>query len=366
MPVKNVTLYYREGSSDKVYAVQLEGSDQEGYVVNFQNGKRGSNLRPGTKTAAALPYAEALKIYEKTVSEKLKNGYSPGEDGSAFQATDLEERFTGIVPQLLNEIDPSQVTELIADPAWVAQEKFNGWRSMADIDAASQVTGINRKGLAVALPLPLAQVLSTYSSTTTDGERISDTLYLFDLLMLRGQDLRALPYAKRLEHMESLRSEVGDEHPNLHIVRTAYTSEDKQALLERVRREKGEGIVFKRLDAAYSAGRPASGGTQLKYPFRAQATVYVVAHTKGKRSVEVAVRDDQGQEVRIGKVTISPNFPIPALGELVEVRYLYAHKGGSLFQPTYLGPRDDVDLAACTLRQLKFKPDTDSESEEDS
>ena len=47
--------------------------------------------------------------------------------------------------------------------------------------------------------------------------------------------------------------------------------------------------------------------------------------------------------------------PIPAAGAIIEVRYLYAYPGGSLYQPVYLCRRDDVALSACTLAQLKYK-----------
>jgi bifunctional non-homologous end joining protein LigD len=248
----------------------------------------------------------------------------------------------------------------------VAQEKHDGWRSMASIDEQAQVTGINRKGLAVSLPLPIAQALGGLPRSVTDAERVGDVLHVFDLLEFLGRDLREQHYLVRLEYLERLREELGSAHPSIRVVSTARTAEEKRTLLERVRKEKGEGLVFKRLDAVYHPGRPASGGPQLKYPFRARASVYVVAHTKGKRSVEVAVRDEQGQEVRIGKVTIPANYDIPSVGEIVEVRYLYAYKGGSLFQPNYLGPRNDVDLSACTVKQLKFKSEGQSEpSEED-
>ena len=40
----------------------------------------------------------------------------------------------------------------------------------------------------------------------------------------------------------------------------------------------------------------------------------------------------------------------------MEVRYLYAMPGsGSLFQPVYLGARDDITAAECTRDQLKFR-----------
>ena len=49
---------------------------------------------------------------------------------------------------------------------------------------------------------------------------------------------------------------------------------------------------------------------------------------------------------------------MPAAGEVVEARYLYANRGGSLYQPVYLGRRDDVAAAECRLGQLKLKANT--------
>lgn len=65
----------------------------------------------------------------------------------------------------------------------------------------------------------------------------------------------------------------------------------------------------------------------------------------------------------VGNVTIAPNQPIPKAGAVVEVRYLYSYPGGSLFQPVCLGLRDNVDPAACTIDQLKYR--AGSEDEED-
>ena len=46
----------------------------------------------------------------------------------------------------------------------------------------------------------------------------------------------------------------------------------------------------------------------------------------------------------------------PAGRAVVEVRYLYAFAGsGHLYQPVYLGARDDLDATDCLASQLKFK-----------
>ena len=45
---QRITLYYREGSSDKVYEAIIEPQG-EGFVVNFAYGRRGSTMSTGTK-----------------------------------------------------------------------------------------------------------------------------------------------------------------------------------------------------------------------------------------------------------------------------------------------------------------------------
>jgi hypothetical protein len=104
-----------------------------------------------------------------------------------------------------------------------------------------------------------------------------------------------------------------------------------------------EGIVFKRRDAAYVPGRPASGGDQLKLKFTATASAIVAGADGSRRSVKLELLDGP-RRVGVGNVTIPANHPIPAVNQIVEVRYLYAYPGGSLYQPVYLGKRDDVGV----------------------
>lgn len=73
------TLYFQEGTSDKVYQVFLEPWMEE-WAVNYKNGKRGSSLVTGTKTEDAVSYEEAKVIYDKLIAEKIKKGYKPGDD----------------------------------------------------------------------------------------------------------------------------------------------------------------------------------------------------------------------------------------------------------------------------------------------
>jgi len=252
-----VTLYYREGSSDKVYQVAIEPADKL-FVVNFAYGRRGLALSTGTKTSSPVDYDAARKIFIKLVDQKKAKGYTEGEDGTPYQHTDKQS--SGILPQLLNHIEETEAERLLRDDDYCAQEKFDG-RHILVRKQAAQIEGINKKGLVVGLPEPLFRVIDHYGSDVIlDGESVGDTYHAFDLLVLEGVDIRAWPYRERLAGLMNLLS--GVQQTVIRFVDTAFTTQQKRTLLDRLRRDRKEGIVFKRLDAPYTAGRPNTGAFQ--------------------------------------------------------------------------------------------------------
>ncbi len=73
--LKRTTLLYQEGSSDKVYEVDLCQTAENLYVINFRYGRRGTTLKEGTKTARAVQLAPAQKAFDRLVASKVKKGY---------------------------------------------------------------------------------------------------------------------------------------------------------------------------------------------------------------------------------------------------------------------------------------------------
>jgi bifunctional non-homologous end joining protein LigD len=65
--------------------------------------------------------------------------------------------------------------------------------------------------------------------------------------------------------------------------------------------------------------------------------------------------DAAGNVIPVGNVTVPTGRAKPDVDSLIEVQYLYAYKGGSLYQPVLIGPRTDINRDECTLEQLKFK-----------
>ena len=347
-----ITLYYRDGGSDKVYQAAVAPSGT-GFIVNFAFGRRGCTLQTGSKTPRPVSYEQAKKVYDALVKEKTAKGYTPGEDGTPYAGTAKGAQATGVLPQLLNPIDEPEAQRLIADDGWWAQEKFDGKRVLIRKRGA-EISGINRSGLLIGLPEPVLEAvrLLDAESCLLDGEAVGEVYHCFDLLEQGGLDLRLSPYTLRYDRVVNLVDNVPSDQ--LRFADIATTARAKQLMLDRLRREKREGAVFKDRSAPYASGRPASGGGQLKLKFYATASCVVTGRNGTRRSVALELSDGSGR-VGVGNVTIPANQAVPDPGEVVEVRYLYAYPGGSLYQPFYLGLRDDVNIAACRTDQLKYR-----------
>jgi hypothetical protein len=65
--MESITLYFREGSSDKVYSASIDPKDG-GHVVNFAYGRRGSTLNTGTKTPAPVDYQAANTVFDRELN----------------------------------------------------------------------------------------------------------------------------------------------------------------------------------------------------------------------------------------------------------------------------------------------------------
>jgi bifunctional non-homologous end joining protein LigD len=352
--LRSASLHYREGTSDKVYHAAIE-QKSEGYLVTFAYGRRGNTLTTGTKTTHPVSLAEATKVFDKLVASKLAKGYehstkSAGET-KPYQQTGNEGSDSGVRCQLLNAVDQTELGRLLTNSTHCLQEKHDGRRLMVR-KQGDTITGINRRGLVVAVPDAIREAVEhILFDVLIDGEAVGDTLHAFDLLEVKGTCLRKRRY---IDRFAGLMMVIPPRLDALRWVSTIVSPDDKLEIYEELRATHREGLVFKDMDAPYSPGRPNSGGPQLKFKFVESASFIVTGHN-AKRSVTLGLYD--GDElVPAGNVTIPPNHRIPEVGEVCEVRYLYAYReSGSIYQPVYLGRRDDVPASECVVEQLKFK-----------
>ncbi|MEO7766340.1 MAG: hypothetical protein ABIS01_02900, partial [Ferruginibacter sp.] len=96
--VKQSFLYFKEGNSDKVYEIDLCDVGNDKYIINFRYGKKGTQLKEGSKTPVPLALAEAEKIFDAVETGKINKGYTTSETGN-----------TAIPPKIAFTLDSSTV-----------------------------------------------------------------------------------------------------------------------------------------------------------------------------------------------------------------------------------------------------------------
>lgn len=365
------TLHFREGGSDKVYTASVEPSQNNpGYHVTIAYGRRGSTLTYGRKNDEPLPEADALKLHAKIVREKIAKGYkeeavvgtrcAASDAAAPPEITDTTQRVPTMPPMLLNSIPEAEAMRCLADWEWAMQEKYDGRRLQVRALPTGRLQGFNKLGKPVDIAPAIAKTVASLGRRCLlDGEAVGDVFHVFDLLELDGRDLRDERYRDRYAALEQLGGEDGID---LCVVQSTPGSAMAKLRFEALRKRNAEGVVFKRLNTIWSAGRPNSGGGALKFKFVETAS-FIVRKVNSKRSVELGLLPIQDGQVMacsisLGNVTIPPNYEVPAVEAIVEVRYLYAYPGGCVYQPVYLGERDDVTPAECHTGQLKYKAAT--------
>lgn len=83
--VRQVVLGLREGTSDKVYEIDLCELGPDRFVVNFRFGRRGTRLQDGSKTPLPVGRADAERIFDALAREKRAKGYREGAPPAAAE-----------------------------------------------------------------------------------------------------------------------------------------------------------------------------------------------------------------------------------------------------------------------------------------
>jgi bifunctional non-homologous end joining protein LigD len=379
--VRQVKLFFQEGNSDKLYEAEIvvDADGSCSVVVRWgprlsgpanagQRGNRGQALNTGKK-AQSVTRAAADKIFDKLVREKTGKGYeiqtedhvpaavAPPEGAGSSSKSGVNKRaVVGPKAQLMNPVDDdAHGAALLRDDSWFAQQKLDGQRVLLNVQAGTQSTfGTNRHGEKTNVPDAVVEGASFLPpGTILDGELLDDAYLVFDVLALGGEDLRAL---SGLERWQRLSDEVepGLSEP-VSVVAVAITTKQKQALHKRLVSKRAEGIVFKRTDAAYRAGR---GSTQLKWKFLKSADVVVVENAGNAYRMQVK---HNGKWFDVGKVFAgTTNASRAQLDQILkdgthpvcEVQYLYASADFQLVQPVFVRIRDDKAASDCSRDQL--------------
>lgn len=159
--VKRESLAFREGTSDKVYEVDLCEVSAGQYVVNFRYGRRGTSLKEGSKTTKPVDLAKAEAVFADLVGSKVKKGYST-DDGTASASSkqaggrsrevDPEKRADAVIRRLRDAVGGGTSEDWRVDRAvWRAGEL--GLREAAPIVARLAGTGTPLRDYCVAWAL---------------------------------------------------------------------------------------------------------------------------------------------------------------------------------------------------------------------
>lgn len=354
MTTENISLetnlWSTKDGADKVYNAYLRGKSG-GWVVDYANGKRGSGLATGTRTKEPLSYDAAFKLYNNLVKSKLKDGYTTIEGGEAYTSTDLADRATGLSVQLLTSIDEATCSLYLADDSYGAQLKENGERRPVLVEAG-EVKGANRNGLLVNIPQAWVSALTRLGDAILDGEHVGSRFCVFDLLSLGGEDLRALPFASRYKRLVTVMDSLTPHHECLKLVKAEFSTEGKRGLLQHVRNTQMEGIVLQEVNAPYVGGRSKFS---FKFKLVDECTCIVISKNI-QQSVLIGLLDASGNLKPHGNVTIPEGHEIPAVGDLVDVQFLYSTLK-AFEQPVYLGRRTDLNREDAQFDRItRFKP----------
>lgn len=364
---RHCELRFVQGSSDKEYRLWLirdeEDNDNSDWLVNFAYGRYGKPLKYGTKTATPVSYEKAEKAYEKLLHGKQAKGYVCTDNEAGAPSARLELLHgdkTAWLPQLLNTFNGVTLVEVwnrFRPNCWV-QTKWDGERR-GIIFKPGSIIPANRRGLKTTIaPEIMADLEKLFEGKPWEGvldcEDMGDHLRIFDYIPV--DDVILTTFGERLQNLLPIENRCID--LNLSTLRVdrpvrmnSYTQ--LKDFVDYSRRCNEEGVVIRDGEGIYTPGRPNSGGPALKYKFIESATCIVESNHPTKRSIAIGLYP-QGCHL-IGNCTVPPNYMIPPVGTLVEIEYLYAYRGGSLYQPVYKGIRNDISPEACSEAQLKYK-----------
>lgn len=358
---RSISLYSDHNGSDKVYNIQIV-EEENGFKVNFQNGKQGGTLTSGTKTKIAVSIEAATKIFEKLQKEKTNGSshYRPIDAVAGAYIEPVDRALSGSFPQLLTTVPEESLPELFKNSKRVLQQKYDGER-LQTIFTDTDIQGSNKLGFLRGIPQGVKDVLASCIGTDFDGEIVGNTYYVFDITRFNGVSLKELSYASRLVKLEEVFQNI-PENTFVIPVKTYRTTEEKERAFQLIKQGHGEGVVFKDTEAMYLEGRSK---VAFKYKFTESATCFVTAFNTNKDSVRYGLTIN-GVDTELGSVSVPSKHTMPPVGALIEIHYLYAFpKTHALSQAVYKGPRLDQEKASCTVDQLKYKTTFHLDDEDD-
>ena len=269
-------------------------------------------------------------------------------------------------PMLAHPADLSKIGDYLTD-AWMLQPKIDGHRLVVECDGKGGVSGYARNGNRTIVPRAATNLLTKLTAPITlDCELLGDTLVAFDLIHAPGGINPDLPADQRWHALNAL---VGALRgmctgtPPIQVVPTAFTTDDKRAMIDYVAEHQGEGYIAKKVASPYT---PYTGGPRARdwIKLKRIKTVDCIVQWIGteKQNMGLTLYDEHGHliiaknpdEGGVGECTrLAGDGQKVQPGDVVEVQILYVSDDLRLVQPTKPILRHDKDPHECTVDQLE-------------
>ncbi len=335
---------------------------------------------------------DAIASMQKKQLEKQKKGYIVVGNGAGPAPAEKKNNELPIIWPMnaLGVRNADHLEQLFADPDFVAQEKLDGMRAIVHVTPAglrifSRSAGVddptrplektsalphlaklkfpNLVGTILDTEILLPGVDSAVLSGTvhrknTNGDEKRVKIFVFDVLQSKGEDLTGFRFESRMIHLAKMCAHIRSRY--IYFLSLAYAEPDKRNLYDSILKARGEGVIFKRLDASYvQGGRPSNNWYKAKRSATFDCIVLGFTKGAGKFNNRIgAVRFGQYIEdtlVELGQAsgmsdavrTDMSIHPEKYIGRVVTIKGMERLKSGAIRHPQFAGMRLDKKPQEC-------------------
>lgn len=258
-----------------------------------------------------------------------------------------------IKAQLATEYN-GKVKALVQDDRFWAEQKVDGQRIILQVED-NIVSAFNRQGDEMNLDNP--EIIYALSGGFAgkwvfDGEYFNNKYYVFDLLHTKNDEhLASRPLSERHAMLERLFLLI--DCPNMVVLPVAKTEIEKVALFHKTRLNGYEGLVFKPKGEEY---KPSETKCWHKVKHYNTLDAVVTEMNRGDKDQAISIGlYQEGKLVDVGGCKV-PVFHMKsmAVGDVVEIKYLYATEANHVYIPVFLRKRLDKPAEECYTTQLQY------------
>lgn len=259
----------------------------------------------------------------------------------------------------------SRLISLCEDFRYAGEPKVDGDRVLVHIGEGSvffaSSTGKDARGSA-AIRKDFEPFATSDSVWVWDGELCNGVYHLFDLIIGGSLVTPDMPFVERRSVLEEFFARWAPS-PAVQLLPSYTDHYDKALLAKTIKQEKGEGLMFKRLDAPYLPGKRSDAMWKVKFRKDVDCVVtcsvcrqinceHMLVSRDGKNNMVLSVYRD-GELVEVGECTaLAGDGKRVQVGDVVCVRLLNVTKDFRLYQPTLPRIRSDKDATECLWEQL--------------